>query len=404
MLNLKEVLGQTELNVFRLVYETGPISQVRVAQQLGLTRARISVITKKLKELDLVFEAGKGVSSEGRGRKEVLVAANPNAGFVFSIHMAFDHCTVGLLNLSGEVIERVTQPFELDLPLPTMLTSLAELVQQILDRQHIRRQKVFGLVVATPGVIDYQRGVIREITRKAWQGFRLKSFFEERFDVKVLVENDVKTYTMGEFYFGIGKHVDSMICLWLGDGIGAGIVSNGQLIRGVASSAGEIGFSEFILEQPTNRSILTAGGVHCWGDILSLTNIRATVMRGIEEGWKTNLKPGAQVADFASAVGRGDPLALYIYRLLCNVLGAIGLNLVYTFNPEILLLSGPLIHHLPQLASDVRALMNKGVLRSAVEAVEVKTSILGENGLLVGGVALMLDYLFGNSTSHFLES
>ncbi len=281
---------------------------------------------------------------------------------------------------------------------------MAEVTLKILEGNRIQKQKIFGLVIATPGVIDYQRGVIREITRKAWQGFKLKAFFQEKFDVKVLLENDVKTYTMGECYFGIGKHVNSLICLWLGDGIGAGIVSNGQLIRGIASSAGEIGFNEFILEQPTNKSILTAGEVHCWGDILSLTNIKATIVRGIEEGWKTSLRPGAQIADFAAAVGRDDPLALYIYRLLCNVLGAIGLNLIYTFNPEILLLSGPLIHHFPQLAGDVRALLNKGVLRSPIETVEVKTSILGENGLLVGGVALVLDYLFGNAADHFLES
>ena len=100
----------------------------------------------------------------------------------------------------------------------------------------------------------------------------------------------------------------------------------------------------------------------------------------------------------------GDPLGLYIYRLLSNVLGAIGLNLVYTFNPEILLLSGPLIQHLPQLAGEVRALLNKGVLHTPIETVEVKTSILGENGLLMGGVALMLDYLFGNSGNHLLDS
>lgn len=404
MLNLRRHLAQTELYVFRLVYEKGPISQVKVAQLLGLTRARISTIVKKLRELQLVIEAGKGMSSEGRGRKEVLLAVNPDAGFVISIHMAFDHFTVGLLNLTGKVLKKVSQPFQLNAPPPIVLSSVSETVRQTITEHQIQKQKIFALVITIPGVIDYRKGVVREITLKGWEGFRLRSYFEEEFDVKVLLENDVKTYTMGELYFGIGKHVSGMICLWLGDGIGAGIVSNGQLIRGAGSSAGEIGFNEFILEQPTNKSILTTGEVHCWGDILSLTNIKATIVRGIEEGWKTSLKPDAQIGDFVEAVVHGDPLGLYIYRLLSNVLGAIGLNLVYTFNPEILLLSGPLIQHLPQLAGEVRALLNKGVLHTPIETVEVKTSILGENGLLMGGVALMLDYLFGNSGNHLLDS
>ncbi len=403
MLNLKTDLSQTELNVLRCVYEAGPISRVKVAQRLNLTRATLTVISKKLKDLKLIFEAGKGTSSEGRGRKEVLLSVNPNAGFVLGIHISIGQFTVGLLDLSAKVIEKISQPFPPDKPAPMVLPPLVEMLRRMIERYQIQKQKIFGIVVAIPGVIDYKRGVLREITLTGWQGFELRSYFENQFDIKVLLENDVKTYTMGEFYFGIGKHVNSMICLWLGDGIGAGIINNGQMVRGISSSAGEIGFNEFILEQPNNRSLLTAGEVRCWGDVLSLTNIKATIRRGIEEGWKTELKPNAQIPDFVAAIGRGDPLAVYIFKLLSNVLGAIGLNLIYTFNPEILLLSGPLVYQLPQLAGEVRAHLKRGILQSPIENVEVKTSILGENGLLIGGVALMLEYLFGNSNNPFLE-
>ncbi|MDZ7264153.1 MAG: ROK family transcriptional regulator [candidate division KSB1 bacterium] len=401
---MKTDLSQTELNVLRCVYEAGPISRVKVAQRLNLTRATLTVITKKLKNLKLIFEAGKGTSSEGRGRKEVLLSVNPNAGFVLGVHISITHFTVGMLDLNGKVIEKVSQPFPIDKPAPVVLPTLVAMLHQMMDRYQIQKQKIFGIVVAIPGVIDYKRGLLREITLKGWQGFELRSYFENHFDIKVLLENDVKTYTMGEFYFGIGKHVNNMICLWLGDGIGAGIINNGQLVRGISSSAGEIGFNEFILEQPNNRSLLTAGEVRCWGDLLSVTNIKATIRRGIEEGWKTELRPEAQIADFVAATGRGDPLAIYIFKLLSNVLGSIGLNLIYTFNPEILLLSGPLVYQLPQLASEVRAHLKRGLLQSPIENVEVKTSILGENGLLIGGVALMLEYLFGNSNNHFAES
>jgi predicted NBD/HSP70 family sugar kinase len=375
-----------------------------VAQRLNLTRATITVITKKLKEFDLIFEAGKGTSSEGRGRKEVLLTVNPNAGFVLSAHIALNHFSVGLLDLTGKVIEKMGQPFQLDSAPQAVLSPISEIIQKIMDKYKIQKQKIFDIVIAIPGVIDYKRGMLREITLKGWQGFELKSYFEDKFDIKVLLENDVKTYTMGEFYFGIGKHVNSMICLWLGDGIGAGIINNGQLVRGVASSAGEIGFNEFILGQSPNTSILTAGEVRYWSDVLSITNIIATINRGIEEGWKTNLKSDASIVDFVAAIDRGDPLGIYIFKLMSNVIGAIGLNCTYTFNPEILLLSGPLVYQLPQLAGEVRAYFKKGILRSPIESVEVKTSILGEDGLLIGSVALMLDYLFGNADNHFMES
>jgi len=369
-----------------------------------MTRATITVITKKLKEFDLIFEAGKGISSEGRGRKEVLLTVNPNAGFVLSVHIALSHFSAGLLDLTGKVIEKMGQQFPLDSAPQKVLSPLSEIMHRIIDKYQIQKHKIFSIVIAIPGVIDYKRGTLRETTLKGWQGYELKSYFEDKFDIKVLLENDVKTYTMGEFYFGIGKHVNSMICLWFGDGIGAGIINNGQLVRGVSSSAGEIGFNEFILGQPANKSILTSGDVRCWSDVLSITNIIAAIKRGIDEGWRTNLKYEAQIDDFVAAIDQGDPLGLYIFRLMSNVLSAIGLNVIYTFNPEILLLSGPLVYQLPQLAGEVRAYLKKGKLRSPIESVEIKISIPGEDGLLIGSVALMLDYLFGNADNHFMES
>lgn len=404
MLNLKKDLSQTELSVLQTVYETGPISRVKVARNLNLTRATVTIIMKKLKELDLILEVGKGTSADRRGRREVLLTVNPEAGFVLSAHIALSHFSVGILDLMGKVIEKESRSFAIGSPPQSVLTPIAEIFHKIIDKHNIQKQKIFGVVVAIPGVINYKAGFVREITLKGWQGFELKKYFEDQFDVKALIENDVKTYTLGDFYFGTGKHINNMVCLWLGDGIGAGIITNGMLIRGISSSAGEIGFNEFILEQPANRSILTAGEVSCWGDVLSLTNIKATIKRGITEGWKTNLRENAQIADFVNAVDSGDPLGVYIFKLLSDVLGTIGLNLIYTFNPEILLISGPLVYQLPQLAGEVRTHIRTGQLRTPIESVEIKTSILGDNGILIGGVALMLDYLFENSNNHFFDS
>lgn len=404
MLNVKKYLSQTELSVLRTVYETGPISRVKVARNLNLTRATVTIIIKKLKELDLILEVGKGSSTDRRGRREVLLAVNPEAGFVLSAHIALSYFSVGILDLMGKVIEKESRSFQINSSPQSVLAPISEIFHKIIAKHNIQKQKIFGVVVAIPGVINYKEGFVREITLKGWQGFELKKYLEDQFDVKVLIENDVKTYTMGEFYFGTGMHINNMVCLWLGDGIGAGIINNGKLIRGVTSSAGEIGFNEFILEQPANKSILTAGEVGCWGDVLSLTNIKATIKRGLAEGWKSNLKEDAKIADFVNAIETGDPLGLYIFRLLSHVLGTIGLNLIYTFNPELLLISGPLVYQLPQLAGEVRTHIRRGQLRAPIESVEIKTSILGENGILIGGVALMLDYLFENSNNHFFDS
>jgi N-acetylglucosamine repressor len=401
LLTLKNYLSQNELNIFRTIYEAGPISRVEISRRLNLTRAAVSIIMKRLTEFGLILEVGKGASSERRGRREVLLTVNPDAGFVITVHIALSSYDIGLVDLTGKVLEKKSLTFQMNLPPTEVLEPLTQDLTALIERNHLKKEKIFGIVIAIPGVINYAGGYVRELTLKSWQGFEVRNYFEERFDIKVLIENDVKTYTLGEFQFGTGKHVQDMICLWLGDGIGAGIITNGRLIRGISSSAGEIGFNGFIMEAAlNNKSILTQNNPKCWGDTLSLTNIKDTIKRGIKDGWHTNLKEDAQISDFVHAIETRDPLGLYIFRLLSQILGTIGQNLVYTFNPEILLLSGPLVYQLPRLASEVRKHLDKGAMKSPLESVEIKTSMLGANGILIGGVALMLEYLFNNYQQH----
>lgn len=397
MLNLKNDLTQNELSALRIIYEAGPISRVKIAEKLFLTRAAISLIAKKLQDLDLILEVGKGASGQRRGRREVLLTVNPAAGFVITVHIALRFYKIGLVDITGNVIDRETHSFEQGSLPNDILPKLTEHLSQIIDRNNLKKEKIFSISIAIPGVVNYERGFVREITLKGWQGYELADYIEEKFDIKVLIENDVKTYTLGEFQFGTGRHANNMICLWLGDGIGAGIIMDGHLLRGKSSSAGEIGFNEFVFDSSPNKSILIENNPKCWGDALSINNIKETIKRGIRDEWHTNLKKDAQISDFVSAVEAGDPLGQYIFRLMSQMLGKISRNILYTFNPEILLLSGPLLYQLPRLASEVRSHLTDCIFKSPIENIEIRTSMLGENGILMGGVALMLNYLFNNN-------
>ena len=134
--------------------------------------------------------------------------------------------------------------------------------------------------------------------------------------------------------------------------------------------------------------------VKFWGDILSSTNLTATIQRGLAQGWQSSLSDKATISDFAGAVEAADPLGLYVFKLLARVIGVVCCNLVYAFNPKVLVLSGPLFRQMPQLSDDVRTHLNNGMLRTPIEAVELKTSTLGEDGVTIGGAALVLDHLF----------
>ncbi|MBC8184608.1 ROK family transcriptional regulator [candidate division KSB1 bacterium] len=392
--NLQKNLTQNELRVFRAIYETELISRVKISKELNLTRAAVSGITKRLVGFGLIHEVGKGSAVNGRGRREVLLSINPSAGYIISIHFALSYCSFGIVNLKGNILDKITRTFPLGTAPHDVLKNLDQEIFVMLEKNGIGKDKIYGVGTAIPGIVQQDEGKVCEITLKDWQGFPLRDYLEKKLGFEVYIENDVKTITLGEYQFGISKHVRNMVCLWFEDGIGAGIINDGRLIRGVTSSAGEIGFNEFIMDLPRKKSILFNGKPKYLGDILCFTNLKETIKRGLREGWNSQLTDKSDIEDFINAVESGDPLGLYVIRLLGKVLGVLCANLTYSFNPQILLLAGPLFYRLPQLVDEIKTYFNRCYLRSPINSVELKTSVLGEDGITIGSVALIFEQLF----------
>ena len=390
---LTQQFTMNELRVLRSVYENGPISRVRLASSLKLTRAGVGKIIHRLVDASLILEAGKGRSEAGRGRREVLLVINSRAGSIVAVHIALRYATFGLVNLNGTILFKESFSYPMGSSPELVLTRLANRLSALLEKQAIDRSKVYGIGLAIPGIVHGEQGLIVEGSLKGWDNFPLRHFFDKRFDFPFFVENDVKTLTLGEFQFGTGRHVNDMVCLWLEDGIGAGVMVNGHLLRGFTNSAGEVGFSEFILEQPVKNSILFNGTPGCWGDVLCFTNIRDTIGRGIDHGWQSDLTRNSTIPKFIRAVESRDPLGLYICQLLSEVVVIVVRNLIYSFNPKLFLLSGPLFSQLPHLTADITLHLGDAQLRSPIEAVELKTSVLGEDAVTIGCAALVLEKL-----------
>jgi len=389
-----EELGHNELRLFRAIYEKGPISRVRLARGLKLTRAAVTILIKRLSEMELIVEVGKGSSSKGRGRKEILLNINPNAGIIMAIHISLTYINFGIVNLNGRIIKKDRHYFPTESKPKDILNSVLEKFQPMLDKHCDDKDRIFGISVALPGIINYNTGIISEKSRPGWDGFEIKEFFEGKFDLNLFIENDVKALTLGEFHFGTGRHVNDMVCFWSKDGIGSGIIHDGRLVRGFTASAGEIGFNEFVLELPLNRTILINGRPKYWGDILSITNVKETIGRGILEGWTTKLTPDSTIEEFIEAFNLDDPLAINIFNLLSQVVGKIVCNLIYFYNPSIMVLAGPLFEQIPRLRDEVKRHLDKGYLRIPLDKIDLKSSTLGEDGFLIGCAALHLEYIF----------
>jgi predicted NBD/HSP70 family sugar kinase/biotin operon repressor len=388
--NLK--LTASERQTFKLILDAGPISRVKIAKILNLTRPAVTVAVQQLQQKGYIIEVGKG--DVKAGRREVLLSGNPQSGLFFAVHCALRYLTIGLINLNSTILHKVRIEIKANSHPDTVLGQAVDMIKEHIVEHNIDTGRLWGIGISLPGIIDYNKGMAVEQSITYWENFGIRDFLEQHFDCPIVIENDVKTLALAEFKFSTGLDVENMVCLWLEDGIGAGIFINGQLFRGHSASAGEIGFNEFILPPPNGKMLLINKKPRYLGDILSFSSIQSAIAKGLHEGWLSTLPTDATTEEFAKAVATNDPLAAHLFRTMGEVLGVICCNLIYTFNPQVLLLSGPIFRRLPGLADIIQKHLDNAYLRRPIEAVSLRISNLGEDGITIGGALLLQEYLF----------
>lgn len=386
-----------ELNLLRFIKEYGQISRAQLSQKYQISKATVSEIVAKLIKSGFVREIGMGTSSKLGGRKPILLEFNPKSGYAIGIEIKRDHARIALsdLNANIEMIEMIT--YQQTDRLEQIIAQIIVIIKRYLQEGWVKKSRAVGIGVSIPGLINYSKGCILESdSLKSWEGVEVKRIFENEFGIETTVENDVKAITFGEFRFGNGGRHNNLIYLWVGDGIGAGIIIRGELYRGVSASAGEIGFYElgyYIQNQEEFK--LLKNDHKTFGDILSEKVLVQAALRGIKNGYETKLRcESCSVIKIMKAADQNDPLALELLREYASVIGVMCINLINTINPEILLIGGESLAYNNRLMGFILERIKKDALHTPIAAVSVKNAALKENAGVLGSIGLVLDDIF----------
>jgi len=386
-----------ELNILRLVKNEGPMSRAELAKRYKISKATVSEITAFLIQQDFIKEKGIGDSTSLGGRKPIMLEFNPKSGYAIGIEIKRDHARVALSDLNAQICGAVDLIFLKGTPLRSILKDIFNVIDGYMNRHWVKKSRSLGIGVAIPGLIDYRSGCVQESdTLKKWQDYPIRDAFEKRYGIQTVIENDVKAITLAELRFGNGKSYEDIIYLWIGDGIGAGIIINGELYRGVSASAGEVGYYEigcFIRSSDEFR--LLYDGHKNFGDILSGQTLVNGALKGLELGYETQLdKNTICVAHIFEYAENHDPLAMELIKEYGILVGILCINLINTLNPELILIGGhPKAHH-RLLLQHIREKIKKDVLHTPIHAVRIKDAKLRENAGVLGAIGLLLDDLF----------
>ena len=178
-----------------------------------------------------------------RGRKPVAYVVSSRAGFVVGGDIGGSNVRVAAANLFGEPICDVKRPTTKD-GSRAVGVQVLEMVSEVMDRASAVHGRPLALGISSPGIVDRASGRVTSLAYNvAPEGaFDPLEVIRDRFDLPVLVENNVNLAAVGEKWFGLARGVSMMVFIAVGAGIGMGIIIEDELVRGAHAAAGEIGY------------------------------------------------------------------------------------------------------------------------------------------------------------------
>lgn len=238
-----------------------------------------------------------------------------------------------------------------------VLNDIYQVVDVLID------DSVKAIGIGVPSVVDIAEGIVYDVLYiPSWKEVPLKKLMEERYHIPVFVNNDANCFAVGEYHFGKGKGVDSMIGLTLGTGLGAGVIINNKLYAGINCGAGEFGLFSYldnILEYYSSGSFFQ--------------NVYQV--------------DGVQVFEDAK---KGDARALELYQELGTHIGNAIKMAMYAYDPQLIILGGSVSHAYNFFQKNMWDRVKTFAYTKSAERIRIETSALQNSGIL-GAAALYYD-------------
>ncbi|MCB9421741.1 MAG: ROK family protein [Ardenticatenaceae bacterium] len=330
--------------VLRLIQSRGPIARRDIARMSGLSPASVTGITGEMIELGFVKEAGKIENEDRAGRRAIKLQLNPEAGYAVGVLLAKYKFTCVLTDLDANILhsDMYELPVNESLDIPydpeAISQAISHAIDSLLKQAKIKTDQLMGIGIGINGIVDYEAGVSIFAPHYNWHNVPLAASIAEYFGIPVHLENDARSLTIAEQLFGVGRDVDHFVAVAVGYGIGAGIVTNGQIYRGGSGGAGE--FGHIVLQE--DGPLCSCGKFGCLESLASVPAIFRQIEAAIASGETTTLadvKPLSLKA-VTTAVKEGDAVAIRVVAEAGCWLGKGMATLVNILNPQSFIING----------------------------------------------------------------
>jgi N-acetylglucosamine repressor len=381
--------------ILRAILENPRATRGSLASLLGLSPSSIVKYTKALIDKGLIRESDQERSTGGR--RSSLLELNPDAGLEIAIVLEATSVRGSLLDVSGRTLVEELAGSRQGIPREELLAAIFGLIDTLLSHARGYQRRILGIGIALGGYIDPRQGISHEyLFARDWYDVPLRRLVEERYSVSCFLVNDANACALGEMYRGMGMGVDHFLCVWIGEGIGMGIVVNGELYQGKSSYAGELGHVHAV----DGGVLCFCGHSGCLETVCSQQPILSACARGLRQGVNSEILKhcGGDIEHISMehvimAANDGDRFARNIMAQAADALGTKLSDVADLFNPELIILRGPVIDGNEFLFERVRAIVMDQSLRPTARALRILHSADRRDIRFSGIVcAILMDY------------
>lgn len=376
---IRDINRQIVLNYVR---ERGPISRAEIAHETALQRSTVSLIVEELRVEGLIEE----VSGESTGgRPPILLSLRTADAVAIGVDIGTNRTIVATSDLAGRVLQE--ESFETFHDADETTSKIIELTRKLIRRSN---ETIEGIGVSLPGLV-HPDGSELFVPTFNWRDLPLAKELNAATGLPVTMDNDANAAALAELWFGRPeiREVRDFILVLVEDGVGTGIVFDGQVYRGENGAAGEFGHMTIGQGAPV---ACASGSRECWEAFASERSALARY-KNLTHGLNGNAD--VTFSNLIDSALQGEGPARQALKETASYLGIGIANLIRGLAPEAVIVGGPIVRAWPVIADDIRTTVETTICRG-LPSTHIMASTLGPEPTLMGALSLVLASKFAS--------
>lgn len=389
-LNQESIQEMNRTLLISLLRKEGVCARAHLANLSMLKQATVTNIINDFIDWGLVKEVGFLVGS--KGRRSIGISINNDDYGVLGIRLARRNYTVGLFDLSGNLVEYKREDVEPSRKPREIFDAIKAEAKRLLRLAGER--KVIAVGMAIPGPYNIKGRRIELMTGvSGWNEIPIAEELTQTLELPVFLEQDANAAALAQYWHNEEDYKNSvLVYIADGQGVGAGIISNGELLKGSIGVAGEIGHTSINFNGPK----CACGNLGCLENYCSSIAFTKKI--------NDQLKPEKEYTfnEAAELVRQGNDKAVAIFMESCDNLSVGIVNVVNSFNPAAIIIGDEMAHIAPEMMLErVRNDVKERVLPQVYANMDISMSVVSSDSMVHGAAITAIMDIFGKPEKYF---